>query len=159
MGKGSTASMCAAPPASIRVRSKPSATPQQSGQTGLERREQPLVESWQPGRPAPAALRDIPLEAGALLARAGELVEAVGELDALAVELEALRGARVVRIEPRQRRLAGGIAVHEGQSAVAEARADDGAHQQLEQLVAVGRRIRESRQSPRVPPPAPRAAP
>src|SRR6185312_17250166 len=105
-------------------------------QAGVERREQTLIQGGIRQAQA-AALRDIALEAVALLARRGELVKAVGELDAVAVELESLRRARIVRIEAGKRRLAGGIAVHEGQRSLAEPWSDDRSHQQLEQLVAV----------------------
>ena len=45
-------------------------------------------------------------EAPALLGRVGQLGEAVGEFDAAGIELEALGEARIVRLRPRQRRLA-----------------------------------------------------
>ena len=150
--------MRSAPAASISVRSKPSATPQQSGQARLQCREQTLVEGGigQAGSRRRSAISRS--KRRALLARRGELMKAVGELDAVAVELEALRGARVVGIEPGERRLARGIAVHEGQAAVAEPGPDDGAHQELEQLVAVGCRALEARPAGAAPRAA-RAAP
>ena len=56
-----------------------------------------------------ALQRHVLLEAAALLGGVGQFAEGVGEFDAAGVELEAFGDARVVRVEPRQRRLAGGI--------------------------------------------------
>src|ERR1700733_12618330 len=110
------------------------------GQSRLERCQQPLVGGGH-GQAAAVPLGIVARETRALLGGGGELVEAVGELDAVAVQLKAQRGARIARIEPRERRLAGRIAVHERQGVAAEPRPDGASHEQLEPRVARGVRV------------------
>src|SRR5947207_11268674 len=89
-------------------------------QAALERREQPLIDRAD-GEPQAPPLRVVALEALALLGCARELVKAVGELDAVAVQLEAPRGAGILGVESRERRLARGVAVDEAEGAAPEA--------------------------------------
>ena len=87
------------------MRSKPSATPAQSGSPAASAASS-RSSSARFRQAAAAALGVVRLEARALLGGGRQFVEAVGELHAVAVQLKALRRARVLRVEARQRRLA-----------------------------------------------------
>ncbi len=112
-------------------------------QAALERREQPLIDRAD-GEPQAPPLRVVALEALALLGGRRELVKAVGELDAVAVQLEAPRGAGILGVESRERRLARGVAVDEGEGAAPEAGAHPRTHEELEPRVAIGAAVRKA---------------
>ena len=106
--------MLAAFMASMSTRSKPSATPAQSGSPASSAASR--FRSSDGGRQATrCALLLIRREAHALLGRVRELVVAVRQFHAPMIELEAQRQARIFAVEACQRRLRGGIAMQEGQ--------------------------------------------
>ncbi len=107
-------------------------------QANGERGEQPLVQRAE-RLPTPAPRRLVLLEAAALFRRVAELTEAVCELEPVHVELESLGDLRAVGLfaQARERRLRGRVIVNEDRRVVTERRPDDGAHQQVEPLVAL----------------------
>src|SRR5207253_10455077 len=89
-------------------------------------------------------LRVVELDALAVLGGGRELVKAAGEVDDVAVQLEAPRGAGFLGVESRERRLARGVAVDEGEVAAPEAGAHRRTHEELEPRVAIGAAVRKS---------------
>ena len=130
--------MLAAPIASMSTRSKPSATPAQSGSPASSAASR-CASSANGGQAARCAHLLVGRETLALLGAARELVIAVGEFDAAMIELEAQRDARIGGIEPRERGLRGGVAMQEGEGVGAERGAHLRADDEIEQFVAARR--------------------
>src|SRR5215472_4281724 len=89
-------------------------------------------------QPSPLSLLVIVLEARALFLGRSELLETVRQLDSLAVQLKAKCRARVVGIQAGEGGLARWIIVDERERVAPQPGANDGAHEQLEKLIAPG---------------------
>ena len=129
--------MFVAPIASMSRRSKPSATPAQSGSPASSAASR-FASSVTVGRPRAARRLLVGVEAHALLGAARELVIAVGELDATVIELETQRHARIVGVEARECGLRRRVAMQKSQRRRAESRPDPRADDEIEQLIAPG---------------------
>ena len=152
-GSHSTSSIRRAPEASIASRSKPSAMPLPAGiPCSSARRKSSSTSQLPPSllrAVEAAALRDVALEARALLGGVRQLVEGVGEFHAGDEQLEAQRGAPVGRVAPRERRLRRRPVGEEGRARPRPMRGSTRSPQQAEEQVlpplALARRRRRAR--------------